>query len=127
MTGSDDAKADVVLTVVADANVLVHGKSLHDLPWSELGRGAIEVLFVPPVIRELDKLKNQTGRPNKIARQLSSDIRVLLGVAGRCTEVRKARPVVTKRVEIRSINSSMHPALKLDHADQALINYALHL
>jgi hypothetical protein len=58
-----------LLTVIPDTNVLIHGKSLADIPWTELGRAKIEILFVPPTIRELDKLKNQTGRPNKIARQ----------------------------------------------------------
>lgn len=60
-----------VLTVIPDANVLIHGKTLTELPWGELNRSNIEVVFVPPVIRELDKLKNQSGRPNKIARQLT--------------------------------------------------------
>ncbi len=116
-----------VLTVIPDANVLVHGKALLDLPWGELGRSKIEILFVPPVIRELDKLKNQSGRPNKIARQLSSDVRTLLGEPDRRAEIRKGTPTVTKRVEVRAITTAIHDALKLDHADQALINYALHL
>jgi len=79
MSTPDRSESDErVLTVIPDANVLIHGKALPDLFWAELGRPKIEVLFVPPVIRELDKLKNQSGRPNKIARQLSSDVRALL-------------------------------------------------
>jgi hypothetical protein len=114
-----------ILTVIPDANVLVHGRALSELPWAELRRPTIEVLFVPPVIRELDKLKNQSGRPNKIARQLSSDVRALLTAPGRRAEIRKSAPAVTKGVELRAITTSLRDALKLDHADQALINYAL--
>ncbi|MTK11882.1 MAG: hypothetical protein F8N39_07290 [Clostridiaceae bacterium] len=115
------------LTVIPDANVLIHGKSLPDLPWTELERSTIEVLFVPPVIRELDKLKTQTGRPNKIARQLSSDIRALINAPDRKAMLRRSGPAVSKRVELRSVTEVLNPALRLDHADQALINYALHL
>jgi predicted ribonuclease YlaK len=111
-----------ILTVIPDANVLVHGRALSELPWAELRRPTIEVLFVPPVIRELDKLKNQSGRPNKIARQLSSDVRALLTAPGRRAEIRKSAPAVTKGVELRAITTSLRDALKLDHADQALIN-----
>ena len=115
------------LVVVPDANVLIHGKALVDLPWAELGRSKVEVLFVPPMVRELDKLKTQTGRPNKIARQLSSDIRALITAPDRRAEVRRANPAVGKRIELGAVTESLHPALRLDHADQALINYALWL
>jgi hypothetical protein len=116
-----------LLTVIPDANVLIHGKSLAALPWAELGRDEIEVLFVPPTIRELDKLKNQIGRPNKIARQLSSDVRALIDAPGRREVLRKSGPTLSKRVELRSVTETLNAALRLDHADQALINYALHL
>jgi hypothetical protein len=128
MNTPDRSESDErVLTVIPDANVLIHGKALPDLFWTELGRPKIEVLFVPPVIRELDKLKNHSGRPNKIARQLSSDVRALLSAPDRRAEIRQSAPAVTKRVELRTITRAMHDALKLDHADQGLINYALHL
>ncbi len=90
----DDARP---LVVIPDANVLIHGRPLPDLPWNELGRSSIEVLFVPPVIRELDKLKTQTGRLNRIARQLSSDIRTLIKKQGQRVEIRKSRPAVRAR------------------------------
>jgi hypothetical protein len=116
-----------VVTIIPDANVLIHGKTLAELPWSELGYQTVEILLVAPVIRELDKLKNQPGRPNKIARQLSSDIRELHGAADRSVVLRVESPKVIKRVDIRTINISKHEALKLDHADQALINYSLYI
>ncbi len=115
------------LVVVPDANVLIHGKALSELPWGELERQKIEVLLVAPVIRELDKLKTQTGRPNKIARQLSSDVRGMLSLPDKSALVHASSPRVTKRVDIRTITTARHEALRLDHADQALINYALHI
>lgn len=119
--------ADPPLIVIPDANVIIHGKSLVDLPWTELGHAHIEVVFVPPMIRELDKLKTQTGRQNKIARQLSSEIRTLITAPGRRAEVRMASPKVFKRVELKPVTDAVSPTLRLEHADQALINYALWL
>ncbi|WP_439395166.1 PIN domain-containing protein [Bradyrhizobium sp. PMVTL-01] len=113
--------------VVPDANVLIHGKALPDLPWTELGRPRIEVVLVPPVIRELDKLKNESGRQNKIARQLSSEVRKLLNVPDCRAIIRQSAPEVTKRLELSTLTTVMHEGLKLDHADQALINYSLYL
>jgi len=123
----DEADAGRLLSVIPDSNVLIHGKALPDLPWAELGRSTVEVLFVPQVIRELDKLKTQTGRPNKLARQLSRDVRTLTGKPDMRMEIRKSKPQLSKRVELRRADESLHGALKLDHADQALINYALQL
>ena len=119
--------ADAPLIVVPDANVIIHGKSLVDLPWAELGHAHIEVVFIPPIIRELDKLKTQTGRQNKIARQLSSEIRTLITAPGRQAEIRVAGPKVVKRVELQPVTDAVSPTLRLEHADQALINYALWL
>lgn len=116
-----------LLSVILDANVLVHGRSLVDLPWHVLGRDPIEIVLVAPVIRELDKLKVQTGRPNKVARALSSDVRSLLNEPDRTATVRQSGPAVTKRVELRKVTTTIADGLDLAHADQALINYALHL
>jgi hypothetical protein len=46
---------------------------------------------------------------------------------GRRAELRASGPAVTKRVELSPSPESQHPTLSLDHADQALISYALHL
>ena len=99
------------LTVVPDANVLIHGKSLSELPWADLSRPIIEVLLVPPTIAEIDKLKVETGRPKKIARQLSSDIRALIRAGGQ-TKIRNSGPTVSKRVELRrAATEPLHPTL----------------
>ena len=116
-----------LLTIIPDANVLIHGKSLADMPWAELRRPTIEVLLVPPAIREIDKLKVQAGRQNKIARRLSSEIRALIKAPGQKAQIRDSGPAVSKRVELLPATESLHPTLRLDHADQALINYCLQL
>jgi len=115
------------LTVISDANILIHGKPLRDLPWSELGRPAIEVLIVAPVIKELDKLKTQAGRPNRIARQLVADIRALIDVPGQRRVLRKFGPAVTMRVDLRSFDELLDATLARDHADHVLINYAMNV
>ncbi|MDF2622160.1 MAG: hypothetical protein K0S00_4819 [Xanthobacteraceae bacterium] len=126
-TEQQDHQSERPLVLVPDANVLIHGKALVDMPWEEFGRPKVEVLFVPPMVRELDKLKTQTGRQNKLARQLSSDIRSLISAPNRSAEIREVNPAVIKRLELRAVTESLHPALRLDHADQALINYILWL
>ncbi len=115
------------LVVVPDANVLIHGKALPDLPWGELGRAAIEVLYVPTVVREIDQLKVQSGRANKIARQVSADVRALRKSEDKTAIVHEGSPRVTKRLIFQAISKRYHKSLKLDHADQALINYCLSL
>lgn len=131
MTSSDakdePGSTDRTLLVVPDANVLIHGKALVDLPWQELKRDRIEVVFVPPVVRELDKLKNQTGRPNKAARQISSDVRALIGQPEHRVTIGRSKPQLSKRLELRRVEAMLNPVLKADHADHALINYALWL
>src|SRR5579884_2006107 len=125
MREAPEAQHDFV--VVPDANMLIHGKALPDLPWAELGRDTIEVLYVPSVIREVDNLKVQSGRPNKLARQLGADLRALRKTADRTAIVRERSPRVVKRLVVDQVTRKFHRRLKLDHADQALINYCLSL
>ena len=120
----DKTSSKHVLIVVPDANVLIHGKPLANLPWEELGRPELEIVFVPPMIRELDKLKIQAGRTSKVARQLSSDIRALIDNPNGRAEIRRINPIVRKRVDVEALTQLIHPQLQLDHADRALINYA---
>ena len=61
--------------------MLIHCKPLNEMPWSELGRDEIEIVYVSSVIREIDNLKIQAGRPNKLVRQVSAETRALRRVA----------------------------------------------
>lgn len=61
--------------------MLIHDKPLNEMPWSELGRDEIEIVYVRSVICEIDNLKIETGRPNKLARQVSAETRALPSVA----------------------------------------------
>ena len=65
MPEQDPAKPS--LFVVPDANMLIHCKPLNEMPWSELGRDEIEIVYVSSVIREIDNLKIQ-NRPSEQVR-----------------------------------------------------------
>ena len=119
--------AEQILVLVPDTNVLIHGKALVDLPWADFGRTSIEVRIVSPVVKEVDQLKTQRGRPNTIARQLSSEIRELIRLPAREAVVRPSNPRVTWRVDVRTVTVTADPSLDLTHADQVLINHALTL
>jgi hypothetical protein len=124
---AEAAQTDRKLIVVPDANMLIHGKAFANLPWAELGRDEIEVLYVPTVVREVDALKTQSGRPNKLARQVSADVRALRKSDDKAAVIREGAPRVTKRLATDLVSKKFHRRLKLDHADQALINYCLSL
>lgn len=115
------------LTIMPDTNVLIHGRALQELDWDAFERPVIDVVLVAPTIRELDKLKNQPGRANRQARQISSDLRKMPGADPVPLNVRAKGVTVSKRVVTDGVYEPLHPALRLDHADQALINYGLHL
>ncbi len=124
---SETIANDGPLIVVPDANMLIHGKALPDFPWAELGQDEIEVLYLPTVVREIDALKTQSGRPNKLARQVSADVRALRKADDKTAVVRERGPRVTKRLVTDLVAKKFHRRLKLDHADQALINHCLSL
>lgn len=124
---TQERENDKPLTLVPDTNVLIHGRALAELPWEELGRDEIDVLVIAPVIRELDKLKNQSGRQSKIARALSSRIRALLKAPTGREILNGGEPAVTLKVDVRTFREMANETLDLGHADQALISHALHL
>ena len=115
------------LIVVPDSNVLIHGRSLHDLPWEEFGAEIIEVRIVGQVVGEIDTLKNRTGRPSRIARDISAQLRTLLTAADQTDVLRSADPRVTRRLWLgkREANTPRREGLDLSHGDQAIINQVL--
>lgn len=117
------------LIVVPDCNVLVHGRSLHELPWERFGVDRIEVRIVGQVVDELDRLKNKTGRPSKYARDFSAALRGLLSAPDRTDTIRPAAPVVTRRLWIgrQETKSAVRDGLNLTHGDQAILNQVLWL
>lgn len=57
--------------VFLDANVVLEGRKLADQPWHEIGTpGAILLLFVPQVLKEIDR-KKRDGRLAKHARDFN--------------------------------------------------------
>lgn len=114
------------LFVYPDTNVLIQGLPLQDLPWSELGRGEIEVVICGPVIRELDRLKNKPGRVGKVARAMSVTVRELMAAPDRSDVLRADEPVVRRRLSRDAAGGvAVRPGLDLSHDDQAIINQAL--
>ncbi len=115
------------LIVVPDSNVLIHGRSLRDLPWQEFGSNEIEVRIVGQVVGEIDALKNRIGRPSRVARDISAQLRTLLASTDRADILRLADPRVTRRLWLgkRETMTSTREGLDLTHGDQAIINQVL--
>ncbi|WP_312599555.1 PIN domain-containing protein [Brevundimonas sp.] len=115
------------LIIVPDCNVLIHGRSLHDLPWEDFGVESIEIRLVGQVVTELDALKNRAGRPSRIARDLSTQLRTLLSVNDRSDVIREAGPRVTRMLWLgrQEAKVPVREGLDLTHGDQAIINQVL--
>lgn len=116
------------LAVVPDTNVLIHGRALHELPWSELAVEEIEVLIVGPVLRELDALKTRAGRPGRIARDVSCELRALLAGPEEGDVIAQAGPRVTRRLWLGDeARTPVRDGIDVTHGDLAIINRALWL
>lgn len=112
------------LIVVPDSNVLIHGKSLREIPWADFGADQIEVRIVAQVVSEIDVLKNKPGRPSRVARDLSSEFRTLLGETDMMDVLVANNPRVTRRLWLgkNDVKSASREGLDLSHGDQAIIN-----
>lgn len=118
--------SEQTLEIFPDTNVLIQGRALHELPWSELGRSGIEIVICGPVIRELDRLKNKGGRAAKVARTMSTKVRELMELPNQSDVIRASEPHVVRRLLLGSaIHKPARDGLDLNHDDQAIINQAL--
>lgn len=117
------------LIIVPDANVLVHGRSLNELPWETFGATEIEIRIVGQVIRELDALKVKSGRPGRLARDISGQIRTLLGLPDRSDVIKTTTPHVVRRLWLgtNEVPGKMRDGINLDHGDQVILNQLLWL
>lgn len=115
--------------VIPDSNVLIHARALHQLPWDTFGEDDIEVLLVGQVIRELDLLKTRSGRPGRIAREISGHVRTLLGQPDRADVIRESSPRVTRRLLLgrAEARAPVRPDLDLTRGDQVILNEVLTL
>ena len=119
----DDSRT---LLVFPDTNVLIQGRPLRDIPWSELGRPEIELIICGPVIRELDRLKNKGGRAGKAARAMSTVVRGLMAEPTKSDVIHPVSPRVVRRlISASAARSPTRVGLDLNHDDQAIINQAL--
>ncbi|TCP99583.1 PIN domain-containing protein [Sphingomonas sp. PP-F2F-A104-K0414] len=114
------------LIIFPDTNVLVQGRALHDLPWSEFGTGPIDLVLCGPVIRELDRLKTRPGRAGKVARAYSTKVRELMSSADKSEVLVESTPRVMLRLSPGKTNlAPQRQGLDVGHDDQAIINQAL--
>jgi hypothetical protein len=114
------------LILFPDTNVFIQGRALKDQPWGEFGRDAINVILCGPVIRELDRLKQKSGRVGRVARAISTKVRELMSAEGRAEVLREADPRVVLSLAPAGPNpAAVREGIDLSHDDQAIINQAL--
>jgi hypothetical protein len=100
------------LVAFLDANIVLEGKPLAELPWTEIATaGLIRVLIVPRAMEEIDA-KKRDGRLSKHARAFNR----LIGLA-----VEKGEPIVIReadpRVELQLATCSRIPWNDYDELD----------
>jgi len=117
-----------MIAPLLDANILLHGRKVVDIPWAEIETEEVRVIIVGPTLREVEKFKTKPGRVGKRARDVSSELREMLKLPGRSKIVREAKPRVSMTVVPGiGVKSPLHPSLDLANPDQALVNHGLAL
>lgn len=86
------------LHLVADTNLFFECKPLDELPWAELDRDPIVIILTKPVLDEIDKHKNATGRTRERAIDINKRIRAMLDVSPAESVVRESGPRVVLRL-----------------------------
>ncbi|MDP3801575.1 MAG: hypothetical protein U1C74_28005 [Phenylobacterium sp.] len=111
--------------VFLDANVVLEGKPLADLPWSDVdARGPILALFTPTALKEIDS-KKRDGRLGKIARAFNRLIGTAIG--GVPVVVRETGPRVEVTLAICDrIRWSSYDDLDPDDGDSRIVAEILH-
>ncbi|MDR3571452.1 MAG: PIN domain-containing protein [Candidatus Pacebacteria bacterium] len=109
-----------------DTNVLLHGRRLAQLPWTELGSEDVTILIMGPVNREIDKYKLKGGRIGKRAKAVYTEIREALELPARTKILREASPrVIMTVVPGTGVKGALHDCLDLTVADHQLVNHCL--
>lgn len=102
--------------LVADTNLFFECKALEELPWSELGYDPVVILLTKPVLNEIDKHKNGSGRTRKRALEIFQRVRGMLESSAQEVEIQASSPRVVLRRTPPSV--APDPAHK-DHLDYA--------
>jgi hypothetical protein len=116
----------VELIAFLDANIVLEGKPVAELPWSEVAaEGTIRVLIVPKAMEEIDA-KKRDGRLGPIARAFNRLIAPAV-IEGRPVVLRESAP----RVELQMATCSRIPwddydELDPDDGDSRIVAEALH-
>jgi hypothetical protein len=123
---SEDAEPEPLIAFL-DANIILEGKSLSDLPWEEVGlEGTILALIVPKAMEEIDA-KKRDGRLGSHARAFNR----LIGqsvVSGNPVVLRETSP----RVELQMASCSRiawenYDELDPDDGDSRIVAEALNV
>jgi len=85
---------------VADTNLFFECKRLEDLPWEELEGDPIVIALTRPVLNEVDRHKNGTGRTRRRAIETNGRIRDLLDQGIDEVAIREQGPRVMLRLEM---------------------------
>jgi hypothetical protein len=124
---SADKALSPVLIAFLDANIVLEGKSIQDLPWEEVTKeGLIRALIVPKAMEEIDS-KKRDGRLGPHARAFNRLIANSV-IDGKAIIVREGNP----RVELQMATCSRIPWDEYDEldpndGDSRIVAEALHV
>lgn len=124
---SDDAISGDPLIAFLDANIVLEGKPVADLPWRDIAtKGTIRVLIVPKAMEEIDA-KKRDGRLGPHARAFNRLIAPSV-IDGQAVILREANPRVELGMAIFSrIPWDEHEELDPDDGDNRIVAEALHV
>lgn len=113
------------LVVFLDANIVLEGKPLSDLPWDEvIADGSILALIVPKAMEEIDA-KKRDGRLGPIARTFNRLIAPSV-IQGKPVIIREAAPRVELAMAVcNRINWDDYGELDPDDGDSRIVAEAL--
>jgi hypothetical protein len=113
------------LVVFLDANIVLEGKSLSDLPWAEvIADGSILALIVPKAMEEIDA-KKRDGRLGPIARAFNRLIAPSV-IQGKPVVIREAAPRVELAMAVcNRIKWDDYDELDPDDGDSRIVAEAL--
>jgi len=120
--GSD---TDGTLSAFLDANIILEGRPLHELPWGDIKvDGTILALIVPKAMEEIDA-KKRDGRLGQIARAFNQLISSAV-ISGKPTVIREASPRVELAMAVcNRIPWDDYDELAPDDGDSRIVAEAL--
>lgn len=110
------------LHLVADTNLFFECKPLEELPWADLDRDPIVIVLTKPVLDEIDRHKNATGRTRTRAIEINQRIRSMLAGSSPDSVIREAEPrVVLRLVAAVAADPTLGELIDYTKADEKLL------